>query len=463
MSFDIVTTGYVPEKNPFVKQNLEKWQSLKFGLMMHWGTYSQMGVLESWSICSEPEDWIRRPNDNYEEYKKQYRSLINTFNPEKFDPDKWARAAKNTGMRYVISTTKHHDGFCMFDTEQTEYKVTSKACPFHNNPKANITYEVFNAFRKENFMIGAYFSKPDWDCEYYWWPYYATPDRHVNYDPAKHPDRWKNFKDYTFNQIEELMRDYGDIDILWLDGAWVQPLANLPKAYESWAKKLDWNQDIDMPRIVKNARKYQPGLIVVDRWVPGQYENYLTPEQKIPEKALDYPWESCITMTDGWSYEADQKCKPLRQLIHMLVDIVAKGGNFLLNIGPAPDGTWTDETYQRLAEIGDWMKINSEAIYDSSPMAPYKEGKICLTRNDATGVVYTIYLAGENEHIFPEKINFSNFFPAEGTEVKILGLQGQLQWKRVGKGCIIELPKVAEKNIPCKYAWAIKISKIVCN
>ena len=461
MPFDIVTNGYVPVNDPLVKQNLERWQDLKFGLMMHWGTYSQIGILESWSLCSEPEDWIHRPHENYEEYKKYYRSLINTFNPEELDPQKWAKAAKAAGMRYVIPTTKHHDGFCMFDTKQTEYKITSGSCPFHKNPHADITRALFDAFRDEDFMIGAYFSKPDWDCEYYWWPYYATPDRHVNYNPAKHPDRWDKFKKFTFNQIEELMRNYGKIDFLWLDGAWVQPLKNLPREYESWAKKLDWDQDIDMDSIVRNARKYQPGLIVVDRWSPGPNENYLTPEQKIPPKALEIPWESCITMTEGWSYEPHHTCKPARQLIHMLIEIVAKGGNLLLNIGPKPDGTWIDEAYDRLEKIGAWININGEAIYDSKPIPPFRDGKICLTQNKNDKTVYAIYLADEDEKMPPRKIRLNSIQPALDAKLNLLGIKESLKFEKIGKGCIIELPEMSLELLPCKYAWTVRISKII--
>jgi len=457
MSFDIVTTGYVAEQDPLVKKKLDHWQNLKFGLMMHWGTYSQMGVLESWSICSEPEDWIKRPNNNYEEYKREYRALVKTFNPVDFDAVRWAKAAKKAGMRYLVSTTKHHDGFCMFDTRQTDYKITSTECPFHMDPRANITKEVFQAFRNEGFMIGAYFSKPDWDCGHYWWPYYATPDRHVNYDPAKHPERWENFKKFTFNQIEELMSDYGSVDILWLDGAWVQPLKDLPKEYESWARKLDYDQDIDMQRIAKRARELQPGLIIVDRWVPGKFENYLTPEQKVPQKALEIPWESCLTMTEGWSYEPDHSCKPLSQLIHLLVDIVAKGGNLLLNIGPKPDGTWTEEAYHRLEGIGAWMDINSEAIYDSVPISPYKEGQICFTQNTSDSCVYAIYLADENEKLPPKFMILKNFQPADNVEITMLGWPEPLKWNKSDHGCKIEIPVMSPQELPCEHAWTIKI------
>ena len=130
--------------------------------MMHWGPYSQWGVVESWSICSEDEPWCRRSLPDYVEYKRRYEQLPKTFNPVKFDPAAWARAAKDAGMRYVVHTTKHHDGFCMFDTQQTDYRITGPDVPFAKNPRANIVKEIFDAFRKEGFGIGAYFSKPDW-------------------------------------------------------------------------------------------------------------------------------------------------------------------------------------------------------------------------------------------------------------------------------------------------------------
>ncbi len=152
---------------------------------MHWGPYSQWGIVESWSICAEDEGWCRRNNENYVEYKKDYETLQNTFNPVGFDPEKWAKAAANAGMKYVVFTTKHHDGFCMFDTKYTDYKITEPKHLFSTNPKANVTKEIFDAFREEGMWAGAYFSKPDWHNENYWWPNFATPDRNVNYSIMK--------------------------------------------------------------------------------------------------------------------------------------------------------------------------------------------------------------------------------------------------------------------------------------
>ncbi len=138
---------YVPETDPQVLAKLAEWQDIKFGLLMHWGPYSQWGIVESWSICAEDEGWCKRSLDDYIEYKRRYEGLQTTFNPVAFDPARWARAARDAGMKYVVFTTKHHDGFSMFDTKYTDYKVTSPQTPFHANPKANIAKEIFDAFR----------------------------------------------------------------------------------------------------------------------------------------------------------------------------------------------------------------------------------------------------------------------------------------------------------------------------
>src|SRR5688572_29496286 len=147
---------YVPDPDPVVQQRLTEWQDLKLVLLMHWGPYAQWGIVESWSICSEDEDWCRRSMENYIEYKAAYEKLSTTFNPVRFDPERWAQAARDAGMRYVVFTTKHHDGYSMFDTKQTDYRITSPKTPFSSNARADVTKAIFDAFRAQQFKVGAY-------------------------------------------------------------------------------------------------------------------------------------------------------------------------------------------------------------------------------------------------------------------------------------------------------------------
>ena len=453
--------GYYPETDPLVLQKIEHWQNLKFGLLMHWAPSSQWGIVESWSLCSEDEEWCKRKIEDYTEYKRQYENLKETFNPVKFNPAKWADAAKNAGIKYVVFTTKHHDGFCMFDSKYTNYKITDKNCSFHSNPKANITKAIFNEFRKKDFMIGAYFSKPDWHSDYFWWKRFATPDRNANYDIEKYPERWQKFVEFTHNQIDELMSDYGRVDILWLDGCWVRHYSEkeLKKERENTNYNIYriQNQDIDMPLIAKKSREKQPGLIVVDRAVPGLQQNYLTPENQVPDRTLPYPWETCMPITPSWSYEPGLEYKSARKLIHLLVDIVAKGGNFLLNIAPTAEGDYEAEAYDRLKKIGEWMKINGEAIYNSRPLYPYKEGKVCFTKLDDK-TVYAIYLSDEGEVNLPSKLQLGKTIQLPTSIAEILGTEIKVSVTKNGKNLEIKFPESIRKNVPNKYAWVLKFS-----
>ena len=450
---------YVPETDPLVLKKLEEWQDLKFGLLMHWGPYSQWGVVESWSICAEDEPWCRRNNPNYVEYKKDYENLQITFNPVDFDPVRWAKAAKNAGMKYVVFTTKHHDGFCMFDTKLTDYKITSGKTPFHTNPKSNVAKEVFDAFRAEGLWAGAYFSKPDWHSEYYWWPNFATPDRNPNYDLAKYPERWENFVQFTQGQIMELVGgDYGKLDILWLDGGQVQKMS--PESIRSYISSPDYkfariqSQDIRMDELVAKVREKQPGMIVVDRAVYGKNQNYLTPENRVPEHALPYPWESCIVAGESWSWKPDARYISSTEAVHMLVDIVIKGGNLLLNIGPGPRGQWHDEAYKLLEDIGGWMKVNGEAIYGTRALEPYKEGKVCISKK-GNNTIYIYYMADEGEKL-PSQLGMTNFSLPKGAKVQLVGTGETLKWNNTGKGFSIVIPEKVRKSPPSKYVVVLK-------
>ena len=463
---------YYPENDTLVVQKLEKWQDLKFGLLMHWGPYSQWGIVESWSICPEDYGWCERKKGsnpkNYFEYKKEYEKLGKTFNPVRFNPDKWARAAKNAGMKYVIFTTKHHDGFCMFDTKYTDYKITDPSCPFSTNPKANITKEIFSSFRAEGLLTGAYFSKPDWHSPFYWDPYFPPFDRNVNYDPELYPKKWGKFVQFTHNQILELMSGYGKVDILWLDGGWVakQPADKLESAYAQKAKNSGSgfiknrivSQDIRLGELVEKARKLQPGLIVVDRAVPGKFQNYLTPENRVPKEALPYPWESCIISGGGWAYTPNAKYMSVRKAIHTLVDIVSKGGNLLLNIAPSALGDWDEGAYNLLRGIGKWMDQNSKAIYGTRAFSPYSIEQWRFTKSKSGKELYIFYLIGEGESI-PEAVNLGKIDVSGFERIALFGSTESIQQKDAGSESKIVNPQKVRDNPPNKNALVFELAK----
>jgi alpha-L-fucosidase len=464
---------YLAETDPLVLEKLEQWQDLKFGLLMHWGAYSQWGIVESWSLCPEEYGWCERKSgsnpDNYFQYKKEYEGLINTFYPSKFNPEKWAAAAAEAGMKYVVFTTKHHDGFCMFDSKYTDYKVTATHCPFSKHPKKNISLEIFNAFRAKGLWAGAYFSKPDWHVDSYWDPAFPPRDRNVNYEPEANPEKWQEFTDFTHNQILELLSDYGKIDILWLDGGWVAK--NSKKEITSWydhtldqtengyLKHRMVNQDIKMDELVEKARQKQPGLIVVDRAVYGKNQNYLTPENRVPDQALPYPWESCIISGGGWSHTRNAKYLSGRDGIQLLVDIVAKGGNLLLNIAPTPEGEWQPGAYELLDAYANWIKINGKAIYHSKVLAPFKEKNICMTQQE-DGKAYFLYLCEEGETKMPNEIVIRSHQPVEGSEVHLLGYDKKLKWSKWEEGFKVQIPKKLREHLPCQHVWTLEIEEL---
>jgi len=435
----------------WLHDRLEWFQDLKFGLMMHWAPYSQWGCIESWPLVEEdkwarPDDlrpWADRDKDMVR-FTRDYWALPKTFNPANFDPALWARAAKAAGMKYLVFTTKHHDGFCMFDTRLSDYRITSPDVPFHSNVRSNVVREVFNAFRQENFGIGAYFSKADWHCPDYWDPAAPAKTRNPNYNTAEQPDKWKKFVQYTHGQIEELMSGYGPIDVLWLDAGQVRPP----------------DQDIHMDSLAAMARKYQPHLIIVDRTVGGRYENYRTPEQEVPDKPPAYAWETCMTLGDQWSFKPNDKHKPSHKLIHLLVDIVGKGGNFLLNVGPQPDGRLPAAALTRLKDIGDWLQVNGEAIYGTRPIAPYKDGQVVFTRKGSAA--YAICLIKEDSEPLPQQISFKGLKIDPVSRVHLLGVQEPLQWRIDPSGVItIDLRSSIQKSPPCQHALAFKFDKLL--
>lgn len=425
------TEDYVWPTDPQVLTKLKHWQDQKFGVLMHWGLYSVPGIVESWSICSE--DWIvRERKPTYEEDKAWYWSQKDSLNPVNFDPGKWADVMKKAGMKYMIFTTKHHDGFCMFDTKYTDFSIAHG--PFGKDPRHNIAKEVFNAYRNKGFMIGCYFSKPDWHSKWFWNPYYATPNRRINYKKQQHPDWWQNYRKFTQNQLNELTTDYGNIDILWLDGGWIT------------------GEEIGLDTILVDARKRNPGMISVDRTIRGKNENYQTPEQGIPAKQLDIPWESCITLSHAWGWTPNAKFKSPNKVIGILSEIVAKGGCLALGVGPKADGTLQPEVVNTLLKIGSWLNKNGQAIYSTVNAAHYNDGKVWFTADKNGKTLYAIYALEDGEKT-PKTITWTENKP----KGKLILLQNGKSVKYTVKGnqVTVTLPS-GLKNEPLAFKFNSK-------
>jgi len=295
----------------------EWFNQARFGMFIHWGVYS---------IPARGE-WVR-----YVERipAKEYEKLAWNFNPEKYNPEEWVNLAQEAGMKYMVLTTRHHDGYSLFNSKVSDFTAPKTAA------KRDLIAEYVEACRKKGMRIGFYYSLLDWRYQAY-------------FDgPQKDPDGWAEFRDYVHTQVRELCTNYGKIDVMWYDGAW-------PWKPEDW-KSAELNAMV---------RKLQPNILINNR--SRLPEDFGTPEQKIePTKEAERKWETCMTMNDNWGYSAaDQNWKSVRQLIMNLVRCARDGGNYLLNVGPKPDGTIPGPSVTRLKEIGKWMKVSGESIYGS--------------------------------------------------------------------------------------------------
>jgi len=426
---------WMKPENPLLLEQLEWFRDQKLGLLIHWGPYSQLGIDSSWGLSDEDASWSRNEIDwvnDGDEFKREYFGLKKSFNPIRFQPEKWADLAADSGFKYFIFTTKHHDGFCMWDSHTTENKITDSNCLFHNHKYADVCKHVWDAFRSKGLAVAAYFSKADWHTPYYWAPGMergSTMWRGPSYDPQKYPALWEKFAKLTHDQIMELVSNYGHIDILWLDAGWVS------------AKN---GQDIHLGEIIEEARKLQPWLITADRTVGGQYENYLTPEQTIPPEPINVPWESCLTIGNSWTFRYNDTYKPSRQLIRIIIDIISKGGNVVFGIGPQPDGRIPEGAVLRLHELGEWLKIYGEAVYGTRTCAPYRQGNCYFTMKK--DIVYCFYTYDSEDPIIDECI----FIPYREKikRIDLVGGNAELVFEHLAEGLRVNLSinKLTEIN-----------------
>ena len=362
--------GQAPGNRP---NRLEWFRDLGFGMFIHWSVDSQIGAVISHSLVGADADYLKR-----------FFELPATFNPTRYDPRRWAASAKLAGMKYVVFTTKHHSGFCMYDTKTTPFGIM-------RTPYAkDVTAELVQAFRAAGIAIGFYFSPDDF---YYLHTHGRTIAREPH--PGVTPKEVPGLLDYDRAQLRELLTNYGPIDILFIDG----PAEGL--------RELAW--------------ELQPNIVVTR----GAMD---TPEQRVPGVAADRAWESCITMGTSWQYRPEQdQYKSGTDLIRLLIETRAKGGNLLLNVGPKPDGELPIEQDERLRHIALWTMAFGESVTAVRPWVVTNEGDVWFTKRKDADTVYAIATNAGNWQLGTSRsFTFRSVKAGPDTRVRILGQTGDL-------------------------------------
>lgn len=411
------------------KGDWEWFFKARFGLFIHWGLYS----------LPARHEWVRHIEEIPDEiYDKKY---FVRFNPDLYNPCEWVLIAKKAGMKYAVITTKHHEGFCLWDSKLTDYKTT-------NTPaKRDLIREFVDAFRKEGFKIGFYYSLIDWHH-----PHFTIDKIH----PLRnHPDKEKlnkgrdmaKYREYLHGQIRELLTEYGKIDLLFLDFSYPGP---------DGKGKNDW----DSENLVKMIRELQPHILINDRLDLEDEWDFKTPEQVIPyswpevngKKVI---WESCQTFSGSWGYHRDEATwREADEIVKTLIDCVSKGGNLLLNVGPTARGEFDYRARERLEKIGEWMYYHSPSIYECT-QAPeeFKTPDCCrLTYNPDKKRLYVHIFSWPYKFLFlegkayRERVEYAQLLN-DGSEIKI----GMDEWhkKQIGEkdGIVLTLPPFRPKVI----------------
>lgn len=417
--FSCLNTMAQPPSNADDKR-MEWWRNAKFGMFIHWGLYAVPAG--EYKGATNYGEWIMQeaqiPKEEYEKFAPQ-------FNPLKFNADEWVSMAKNAGMKYIVITSKHHDGFSLWDSKVSDYDVMDRT-PF----KRDIMKELSAACKRQGIVFCMYHSIMDWH----------HPDENKT-NIAKYRE------EYLKPQLKELVTKY-DPGVLWFDGEWVEEWTE-----EQGQELYDW------------LRKLKPSLIINNRIGKGRNGmqgmskgksagDFGTPEQEILDTKSELDWESCMTMNNHWGYNKnDHNWKSANQLVWNLVDVVAKGGNYLLNVGPTREGVFPDVSIDRLREIGEWTKVNSEAIYHTKTWDHFQEGNNIRFAQNSKGEVYVYHNGWPGGELVIKKIK-----PVTGSDIYLLGAKEKLNWRQTSEGVVISLPALLEKTgKPASQVYVFKL------
>jgi alpha-L-fucosidase len=455
---DKLKEGLRPETKEQHDTRMAWWRDAKFGMFIHWGVYSVPAGKWKGTIYPGISEWIMSHADIP---IAEYETLAPKFNPVEFDAEQWVQMAKNAGVKYIVITSKHHDGFAIYDSKISDYDVVDST-PYGRDLLKALSREC----EKAGIRFCTYYSILDWhhpsqeptrikleeDREDNWEMYGMNQIK---------PGRKEEYRKYMKAQLSEIISQY-DPGVLWFDGGWVK-----------W-----WNHK-DGRDLQKYIRALKPEIIHNNRIGinEGLNEDYGTPEQNIPPGGLDYDWETCMTMNDSWGYKrSDSNWKPTKVLIFNLIDIASKGGNFLLNVGPTAEGIIPKASVRRLKEMGAWLKVNGEAIYGTRAWIKRKEGPtdisfinsyegdyanfvepeytaadIAFTSKGDT--VYAIFLHWANEKAVIKSFDAQTIGDMRVVSVSMLGIDDDLKWEQKRDGLVVSFP---DKK-PCKYAYVLKI------